>query len=292
MDDFSSYESSSNEGMRPVAIVSQLLQSIVNIHHIDELLMWIANTMIQRSGIDTVQVWATQAHRTGALYIKLRASASQHLSQARGVSESTEVAVLIERMMRERRGIQSVPITNIFSQYQAAMLMQQNYRYWTAYFVSRDVLLPPMQRGSQEGEIATPLQLVFSFFTQQPLQTTQTRAIRFLVEQSLRIAISHNLLSPKTQQPSGTGTGYLKADGQYEFAHHVPRKVQKEQIEQAENPFNSAVILSEKRSRQVYSLIDGKKDVAELALLTNMSQKEVLEVLQSLLTQGHISYTR
>jgi hypothetical protein len=202
MDDFSSYDNSSNEGMRPVAIVSQLLQSVVNIHHIDELLMWIANTMIQRSGIDAVQIWAVQANTTtGALYIKLRASASQYLAQARGVSTSAEVTAFIERMLRERRGIQSVPVTKIFSQYQATMLMQQNYRYWTVYFVGKeDILLPPLQKGSQKGEIATPLQMVFSFFTQQPLQATQTRAIRFLVEQSLRIAVSHDLLSIDVQR--------------------------------------------------------------------------------------------
>src|SRR5713226_4251327 len=219
MDDFSSYDNSSNEGMRPVAVVSQLLQGVANIHHIDELLMWIANTMIQSSGVDAVQVWATQAHTTGALYIKLRASASQRPSQTRGMFESAEVAALIERMLREKRGIQSIPVTKFFSQYQAAMLMQQNYRYWTAYFVSKDILLPPVQRGSQDGEISTPLQMVFSFFTQQPLQASQTRAIRFLVEQSLRIAISHELLSTKAQQSSGYMPRKSEGDMQAAFAH-------------------------------------------------------------------------
>ena len=49
-----------------------------------------------------------------------------------------------------------------------------------------------------------------------------------------------------------------------------------------------AVMISEKRVRQMYNLIDGKKTLSELALLTRMSQKEILEALQSLLAQGHI----
>jgi hypothetical protein len=295
MDDFSSYDSSSNEGMRPVVLVSQLLQRVVNIRHIDELLMWIANTMIQSQGLDSVQIWAAQARTAGTLYIKLRASANQQFSQERGVTESAKVAALIEHMLREKRGIQSIPVTKFFSQYQATMLIQQNYRYLTAYFVSRDVLLPPVQKGTQEGEIPTPLQMVFSFFTPQPLQASQTRAIRFLVEQSLRIAISHELLSTQAQQLSGSRSRTSissEGDLQAAFAHLIPARTETEEIEQAENPFNKAVILSEKKTREIYSLIDGKKNIVELANLTSMSQKEVLDALQSLIAQGHVSYTR
>jgi hypothetical protein len=295
MDDFSSYDNPAIDGMRPVAIVSQLLQRVVNIHHIDELLTWIATTMRQRLGIDAVQIWAAQGRTTGVLYTKLRASVSQHLSQTRGVTESAEVAALIERMLREQRGIQSIPVTKFFSQYQATILMQQNYHFLTAYFVSKDVLLPPAQRGAQEGEIATPLQIVFAFFTQQPLQASQTRAVRFLVDQSLRIAISHELLATQAQQLSSSRSGTLtssEGDMQATFARLIPAKVETEEIEQAENPFNKAVIIPEKKTREIYNLIDGKKDIAQLALLTRLSQKEVLEALQSLIAQGHINYTR
>jgi hypothetical protein len=291
MDDFSSYDNPSHEGMRPVAIVSQLLQKVVNIHHIDELLMWIANTMVQSLDIDTVQIWAAQARATGILYTRLRATVSQYPSQTRGVTANAEVAALIERMQRERRGVQSIPVTKFFSQYQATILMQHNYHYLTAYFVSKDVLLPPGPGGAQEGDIPTPLQIVFSFFTQQPLQVSQIRAIRFLVEQALRIAISHQLLSTKAQQPPASQAGISsEGDLQAILAHLVPARAQAEEIEQAENPFNKVVIITEKRTRQVYNLIDGKKNVAELAILTRMSQKEVLEALQSLTTKGYINY--
>jgi hypothetical protein len=195
-------------------------------------------------------------------------------------------------MLRDQRGIQSIPVTKFFSQYQATMLMQQNYHYLTAYFVSKDVLLPPAQREAQTEDIATPLQIVFSFFTPQPLQASQIRAIRFLVEQALRIAINQQLLSTKAQQPPVSQAGISSEEGNLQavFAHLIPTRAQEEKIEQAENPFNKAVIISEKRTRQLYSLIDGKKNIAELAYLTRMSQKEVLEVLQSLVSQGHVNY--
>jgi hypothetical protein len=292
MDDFSSYDNLSHEGMRPVAIVSQLLQKVANIHQIDELLMWIANTMVQSLGIDAVQIWAAQARASGLLYTRLRATASQYLSPTRGVTENAEVATLIERMLREKRGVQSIPVTKFFSQYQATILMQHNYHYLTAYFVSKDVLLPPGPEGEKEREIPTPLQIVFSFFTQQPLQAPQIRAIRFLVEQALRIAISHQLLSTKAQQPPVSQAGITsEGDLQVTLARLIPTRTQEEKIEQAENPFNNAVIITEKRTRQLYNLIDGKKNVAELAFLARMSQKEVLEALQTLITQGYVNYT-
>lgn len=293
MDDFSAYDNTSSEGMRPVAIVSQLLQQVVNIHHIDELLIWIATTIIQQTGIDAVHIWAAQAHTAGALYIKLRASASLHPSQGRAVTESAEVAALMERMLREQRGIQSIPVTKFFTQPHATMLMKQNYRYLTAYFVSKEVLLPPVQKGAQAGDIFTPLQIVFSFFTQQPLQASQTRAIRFLVEQSLRIAISHQLLTTKAPPLPGSRSGMSsEGDIQAAFAYLIPARSATRGLgmEPVENPFNRTAMLSENKARQIYSLIDGKKSVAELALITHMSQKEVIETLQSLIAQGHISY--
>src|SRR5450631_1129302 len=145
MEGFSSDSQSSNTGTRPVAIISQLLQYVTNIHHIDDLLGWIANIMVQRLDMTSIQVWAVQAYTTGPLRSKLRASASQHPFQATQVIESAEVSTLVERMLREQRGILSLPVTSIFSQYQANLFVQQNCRYWTVYFLRKDMFMPPIE---------------------------------------------------------------------------------------------------------------------------------------------------
>ncbi len=293
MDSFSSYynsaNSGSNDGIRPLALVSQLLQNVASMRHIDELFTWIANMMVQRLGMKSVQVWATQADTTGASHIKLRASTSQNYFQVQPVSENAEVGALVARMIRERRGILSIPVTSIFSQYQATILAQQNCQYWTVYFLSKNILLPPTQREFQQEEVPTPLQMVFSFFTQQPLQTSHARAISFLVEQALRIALSRGLFA--TEPPQRTGPLPEKTEGniQSAIAYLIPEHAQITEIEQAENPFSNAVVIPEKRARQMYSLIDGKKNVVELASLTHMNPRETLEALQSFLAQGYIT---
>jgi hypothetical protein len=292
MDSFSLYYNSANNGsndrMRPIAIVSQLLQSVADMRHIDELFTWIANMMVQRLGMKSVQVWATQADTTGASHIKLRASSQNHF-QVQQVSENAEVGALVARMIRERRGILSIPVTSIFSRYQATILAQQNCQYWTVYFLSKNILLPPTQREFQPEEVPTPLQMAFSFFTQQPLQTSHARAISFLVEQALRIALSRGLFATEPQQRTGPLPGKSEGSIQSALAYLIPEHAQTREIEQAENPFSNAVVIPEKRARQMYSLIDGKKNVVELASLTRMSPKEILETLQSFLAQGYIT---
>jgi hypothetical protein len=197
MEDFPSDDnlSNSNKNMRPIALVSQLLQLVTEMHHIDELFTWIASNLVQRFGVVSAQVWANQSYSTRRMRGKLRASANQNPSQALQVFEGAEVRSYVERILRGQRGILSIPVTSIFSQYQAGVLAQQNCRYWTVYFFSEDVFLPPPQKYPEKDEVSSPLQMIFSLFTQQPLQSSQTRAISFLIEQSLRIAISHNLLS-------------------------------------------------------------------------------------------------
>jgi len=280
MEGFSSDSNPSKKGTHPVALISQLLQHVASIRHIDELLGWITNTMVQRLDMASVQVWAVQAYTTGALRSKLRASASQHPFQATQVLESAEVGTLIERMLRDQQGMLSIPVTSVFSQYQATLFMQRNCRYWTVYFLRKDILLPPIQKDAHKEEVATPLQMVFSFFTQQALQESHTRSISFLIEQSLRVAMSRGLFSTPSEKPKVT-TEHL-------VATLVPERTQITEIEQAENPFSSALILPNKKTRQMYNLIDSKKNIAELALSTRTSQKEVLETLHVLVSQGHV----
>ena len=280
MEDISYNYDLSNRHIRPIAIVSQLLQLVTSMHHIDELFAWITSILVQRFGVVSAQLWANQANSKGGVRCKLRASASQNPFQALQTFEGIEMRTFIERIVREQRGILSIPVTSIFSQYQAAALVQQNCQYWTICFFNKDVFLPSPQRHPEKDEVPTPLQMVFSLFTQQPLQSSQARAISFLIEQSLRIAISHGLLS-KTAEKS-------QAAIQSTFASLIPERIQTTEVEQAENPFNSAIVIPEKRNRQVYNLIDGKKNIEELTLLVRVSRKEILEILQSLLAKGYI----
>jgi hypothetical protein len=281
MEDFPSHENLSNKSTRPIVIVSQLLQLVTSMHHIDELFTWLATTMVERFSMISVQIWAVQAYRTGGGRRKLRASTSRHPSQALQVLESAEVRVFVERMLREQRGILSIPVSSTFSHYQATIFAQQDCLYWTAYFLSNNVLLPPPQEQPEKEEVSTPLRMLFSFFSQKPLQPSHARAVSFLIEQSLRIAIGRGLLSHEPEKP---------VDGdKTKFGHLIPEHIQMGKIEQGDNPFTHAVVIPEKRSRQIYNLIDGKKNIQELMLLMQIDQKECLEILKILLLNGYIA---
>ncbi len=273
-------EFSSNKSTRPIVIVSQLLQLITSMHHIDDLFAWLAATMIEHFDMLSVQIWAVQASRTGSVRRKLRASSSRHSSQAVNILESVEVKVFVERLLRERRGILSVPVASTFSYYQATLFAQQDCLYWTAYFLSKDMFLPLTQKEPERDEVPTPLQVLFSFFTRTPLQPAHARAVKFLIEQALRIAISHGLLSTESEK--------REDPTQVDITTLIPERIQTTKIEQSENPFNSAVVIPEKRMRQIYSIIDGKKNIEELVSLTQIDRKEVLNVLQSLREKGYI----
>jgi hypothetical protein len=280
MEDFSSSNTLSNRNIRPIALVSHVLQLMVRMQHIDELFAWLATTMVEHFGIISAQIWAAQAYRTGIVHSKLRASSSLHSFQALQVVESAEVRVFIERILRDQRGVLSIPVPRMFSQYQSTIFAQQNCLYWTTYFIGKDVLLPPPQSNSERSEIATPLQVIFSLFTPRPLQPSDARAISFLFEQSFRIAISRGFLS-RTPVP-------LESDSQSVFDSFIPERIEAIEVEQAENPFNSAIVIPEKRNRDMYSLVDGKKNIEELRTLLYASQKEMVAVLQSLLAKGYI----
>jgi hypothetical protein len=290
MDEISPHSNLPDEGARPIAIVSQLLRNVATMHHIDEIFLWITSNIVRRLSVNSAQIWATQAYTRGAPHLKLRASRTgQPAGQAQKLAESGELGVFIERILREKRTILSLPVTTLFSQQQAAILAQQHYRYWTIYPLSKNTFLPPPQGETENGEVPTPLQIAFSFFTDQPLQSSQTRAISFLAEQSLRIAINHGLLlTTAQQQPSGSLPRQSEDAILSILVRLIPEHNQIEKIEQAQNPFSSAIILTEKKERRIYNYINGKKNIEELAALAHVNRKEIFEVVRSLSAQGYI----
>jgi hypothetical protein len=268
------------KNVRPIAIVSRLLQAVATMNHIDELFIWMANSMVERFDVVAVQIWALQAYSSGEVSGRLRASVSQHVFQDVQVFESAEVSTFVEKKLRQKQGILSIPVSNLFSRQYAALLVKQGCCYWTMYFLSKDVFLPPPQKHSERGELHTPLQMMFSFFTREPLQPAHTRAISFLVEQSLRIALSHGLLSTTSEK--------IKEAFPFTLAHLIPEHIQATEVEQSAHPFSSAVVIAEKKVRQMYNLIDGKKSVEEMMALMHVDKKEALVILQSLLAKRYI----
>ncbi len=272
----------SRENVQPVRIISQLMQSAASMYHMDELFLWMANTFVQQLGVSAVQFWVTQAYMGGKYHIELRSVASQNPSLSQDTYTNPWITALVKRMFTERRGMTSVDIAHVLTPYQANTFTRYNLHHWTSSFLETRELLPLTEHESSQEKIPTPLNMVVSFFTQQPPEQHQLRAVSFILDQSLRIAISRKLLT-STWQP-------LSAEPpiQQQLARLVPQQIHNAKIEQSRNPFADAVVIAEKKARQLYFLIDGYRNVTELMQLMCFSQKEIAETLQFLFQQHYI----
>jgi hypothetical protein len=54
---------------------------------------------------------------------------------------------------------------------------------------------------------------------------------------------------------------------------------------QASNPLASAVVISDKQARRLYSVIDAKRSIAQLVDMTQIDQQEFTSALRLLLKQ-------
>src|SRR5437667_1793050 len=54
------------------AITAQLFKATANMHHTDELFLWLAHTFVQGFKVQVAEVWAVQTDVTGKLSVYLR----------------------------------------------------------------------------------------------------------------------------------------------------------------------------------------------------------------------------
>jgi hypothetical protein len=277
------------EGTQPVAVISQLMQYATSVQHIDDLLQWVANAIVRGIGIGAIQLWTMQAYITGQQHVELRI-AKQHLPLPlpRNAYMSPQAVSVIERVFHERHNVMSTPVKNIFSPPQADLLGQYRLSYWTSFFFYKNDLLPPIKGKLAPGKISTPLCMVVSLFSQQPLPQQNVRATNFILEQSLRIAATRQLFSATQDEPLKALSQESKLATIQALQRLVPHRTKETTVSQEQNPFAHAVIISERKARRLYAVIDGKKTVAELAPLANLDQQEMVESLQFLLKKQYI----
>src|SRR5438105_3548953 len=80
---------------RQSAITAHLFKATTNMHHIDELFLWLAHTIVQSFKVQVIQLWAVQASRTGQLSIQLRTLVSEDTSLPQHMMANEQVAATI-----------------------------------------------------------------------------------------------------------------------------------------------------------------------------------------------------
>jgi hypothetical protein len=277
---------STERKQQPIGIVARLMQDMVNIQEVDDVFFWLAKAITQHLNIDVTQFWAAQLDHEYQLRIEVRAASNQDPTLAQQIHINRQVASIIERFLNERRGTTSQPVNQVFPVAQANMLAQYNLHYWAAYFFKHDELLPPRDPAVPEL-IPTPLTMVVSFFTQHPLMQEQERAINFILEQALRMIVNRKLLiSPNVLTTEKTTTQTAPQT----LARLIPRKAQNLADLHADNPFSAASVIHDKNARRLYSVVNGRRNVTELAQHLNLILKEVYQALHYLYQEGKIEF--
>ena len=277
--------SSPVERSQPVALIAQLMQRIPTLHHTDEALHYMADSMVHHLDLLAVQIYVQQKGANEQMQTRLRASAGARFLDSTLLSSPwliVRTTQTVSRLMQQRQSASSLPIERLFSSSQAALLGQSRIHFWSGYFVSNTMLLPSATPSASSADTATPLTMVVSLFTAQPLSAKLARAIGFVTDQSLRVMDNHGLFSSSNNTPP--------ADSKLSFSGLVPRRIQHADQFQAGNPFAFAPVISDKYARQLYAAIDGRKNLSQIARTMPFDQQTFMKHLYYLYTQKYIQF--
>ena len=275
-------------GNPQLVIITQLLQIITNMQHIDELFLWLSHSIGQRLNIPVLQLWANQAHISGQSSVELRVTASQNPLLPPHIVNNPQVIEVVKGLLNERHGVRSQPVANVFLLPQADMLTRYNLHYWESTFLSNNTLLPPTSNNISSGAMPTPLAMIASLFTHQPANVNLLATVTRILEYALSIAKNRGLLLDVTTLPFSSSVGSLKDQAQsqhYDLSDLIPHRAQSVETIQTNNPLASAVVISDKQARQLYALINGKRSIAQLMEKAQIDQLEFTSALRFLLKQ-------
>src|SRR5690242_3373613 len=107
------------ERRQPIALVARLMQDAPNMRHVDEVFLWLSQTIAKHLDITVVQFWTTQLDSNGQFHAALRALASQHQALPQPVHLNQHMALVMRQRLLEKRSSASLPVENVFPASQA-----------------------------------------------------------------------------------------------------------------------------------------------------------------------------
>ncbi|TMC22520.1 MAG: hypothetical protein E6J34_06055 [Chloroflexi bacterium] len=278
-------------GNHQLIVISQLIQQIEHMGHVDELFLWLSQIFVKRLNIQVIQFWVTQEHFLGAQSPELRTMVRQNSLLEPYVVANTQGAVLAERVIQAKRGVMPRPVTNVFSPQHAELLTANSLNYWGCYYLNHNVLLPPAHNNTTGDEVMTPLTMAIALYFQHQPQPRLITTFRYILEQAIFRAKRRGLLSPATPaQLPAVITQPLKNRSLPLLAELIPCYTQtsNNHLQQATSASNTTKLLTNKLARRLYLAINGRRNVAELAKLTQMNMHEIKTALRTLLTYKYI----
>lgn len=286
--------SSQRRGNVPL-VIPQLLQASTRMRHIDELLLWLANVVVQRLDVQVMQLWANQAAPNGQLAPALRTNICEDTSLPQSVVYNPQIIEVIGRALYMRQNIPLQPVNNVFTSHQGTLFLRYGLHYCLGYFLSVDALLPPAQTLPPHHAIATPCAMMALLVLRRNFSQEVFVAMQHMFEQAILIAARRGLLLPAHTQnipsagsPVHSGSLLLSSQQLPPVLQLIPRRVSNTEAMKADNPFAVAApspAIKDRNALRLYQAIDGKRTVADLAAMTRLREKDVTFALQVLLKQ-------
>jgi hypothetical protein len=244
--------------------------------HLDELLLWLAHTIVKRLDVQVMQFWTNHATSPGQHTLELQTIACQQEQLPEHIVVNSQVAELARRISEQRQHFLHQTVNNLFPLRQATLFKGHGLQYCSGYFL--------------QGQTPAPLSLVALLFFQQSPSQKQLVNIEHILEHSLLIARNRQLLQPATN----SDTGPIASAGNYQqltplaLSQLIPRRIEEVNLMKSSNPFTTSVGIEDKQARRLYAAIDGQKNVAALLQTTHLALSEVQTLLQTLVAQQRI----
>ena len=275
----------------PVTL-TQLLRASMEMHHIDELLTWLAYLIVRDLHVQVMQFWANQASSTNRASIVLRATAIQEgLLLPPHVIVNARVVEVVGYLLGERRGAELQHVYGAFSSHQADLLRRYGLNYCFGHFQSNALLLPPLANShSSNGDIPTPFAMIaLLFWRQLPFQSVLPTVITILDKVEPAAKQRNLLLSPDAgvdlqSKPTTNVQNQRFLPG----SELIPRRAPDSEAMREYSPFSRVAPIRGREAQRLYLAVDGRKSLTELAALTQLNAKDMETALSQLVAQNQI----
>ncbi|GHO89004.1 hypothetical protein [Dictyobacter formicarum] len=270
-------------GNHQLIIFTQLLQAIAGMQRIDELLQWTANVLVQRLELEAVQIWSLQDDCFRQISIKQCITACRQVNIPKQILINSHVAEAAKRLCNEHYTVTIPQVTEaIFSSQAAHHLTRYNLNYWACYQLTNS--LPIQSAGYQYplNRFNLSTYTLISFFTRQPPNPRLIPTIGYIMEQVINLAYNRGLLLPEKQLLLQAPAQAAKADAL------LMKLIPQRNFDNEANQGKHVQVITSRQVRRLYLSIDGRRNLANLAVLTQLHQQAFMQALRSLLTQERI----
>lgn len=270
-------------GNHQLVIFTQLLQAIAGMQHIDELLRWSANVLVQRLELEAVQIWTLQDDRFKQIPIELCTTACRLPNLPKQILINSHVAEVAKRHRNEHYTVTIPQVTEaIFSAQAAQFLTKYNLNYWACYQLTSSIPIQSVSYQYLLNRITPPTHTLVSFFTRQPPNPRLIPTIGYIMEQIIGLAYNRGLLLPKKPLLLQAPTNTVNTDAL------LMKLIPQRNFDNEAYKGKHVQVITSRQVRRLYLSIDGRRNLANLAILTQLHRQDFMQALRSLLTHGQI----